>query len=277
MRIHYFLRLLGPLLALGAGGCAPTYLLGVQPATPRTLFASGQTHAEATADSVALGLRFLGYEPEWLVFEAEYHNDSRRPVEIDPAGFAQAPARASVAGPPAQRVRRGELVPAAVAAATATAPWPALPPTPLPALDPEPNISQLEASAGHEAARASRPDWVGVALFAVALGADLAGSTRHHETYSQAQGRATLHDVAWAYNAVSTANRVHHAATAQALAQRAETLRQYALRRVRLLPGQQVRGYVYLPRFDEADGLRVLAPLGRRQVALDFVQTHQRR
>jgi hypothetical protein len=70
---------------------------------------------------------------------------------------------------------------------------------------------------------------------------------------------------------------VRHAATAETMAVRADQLSQYALRRVQLLPGQQVRGYVYLPRFDEADGLRVLAPIGSRQVPLDFVQTHQRR
>jgi hypothetical protein len=83
--------------------------------------------------------------------------------------------------------------------------------------------------------------------------------------------------VAWAYTAISNASRVRHAATAGALAQRAELLRQYALRRVVLRPGEQVRGYVYLPRFDQADGLRVLAPVGQQQVALDFVQSHQRR
>jgi hypothetical protein len=38
-----------------------------------------------------------------------------------------------------------------------------------------------------------------------------------------------------------------------------------------------VRGYVYLPRFDHADGLQVLAPVGRQQVALIFVQSHRRR
>jgi hypothetical protein len=119
---------------------------------------------------------------------------------------------------------------------------------------------------------------VGIALFAVALGSDIASTTRRRsETYDQAQVRAVIHNAAWAYQAVSTANRVRHAATAEALAQRAGQLSEYALRRVILQPGQQVRGYVYLPRFDHADGLEVLAPVGRRQVAFSFVQSHQRR
>ena len=275
---HRYARyLLGPLLGLATASCAPSYLLGVQPATPHTLFASGEPQVEAAADSVALGLRFLGYEPDWLVFEAEYHNDSRRPIAIEPAAFASVPLRAAELPAGRPHVQRGERVPAAVAAASQHAAWPALPPAPLLALDPEPSIDQLQQGANREAARASRPDWVGLALFAVALGADIASSTRHYETISQARGRATLHEVAWAYNAISSSNRVRHAATAEAMAQRAEQLRGYALRRGTLPPGQQARGYVYLPRFDAADGVRVLAPLGHSPVALDFVQTHQRR
>lgn len=91
------------------------------------------------------------------------------------------------------------------------------------------------------------------------------------------QSRVALQNIAWTYNAISGGNRVRHAATAEALARRAAQLRDYALRRTSLRPGQQVRGYVYLPRFDPADGLRVLAPLGTGQAAFDFVQTHQRR
>ena len=277
MRVCYPSCLLLLLVALATASCAPSYLLGVRPATPHTLFASDQPAAIATADSVALQLNFIGYEPEWLVFNAEYRNDSRQPIDIQPVGFAYAPLREAAEVPPARRVLPGEHVAAATAAASQRAPWPALPSAPLPALDPEPQISQLQAGASREAARASRPDWMGIALFAVALGVDIASSTRRTETIDQARARAAIHDVAWTYTAISNANRVRHAATAGAMAQRADLLAQYALRRVVLQPGEQVRGYVYLPRFDQADGLRVLAPVGSRQVPLDFVQTHQRR
>jgi hypothetical protein len=277
MFVRYACRLLAPLLAFATIGCAPSYMLGVQPAQPNSLFASGQPAAEAAADSVALRLNFLGYEPEYLVFNAEYYNESRRPIEIVPEAFAYAPLRQAGVVPPTQRIRHGERVPAAVAAATQRLPWPALPPAPLLALDPEPQIAQLQKDASREATKASRTDWVSIALFAVALGTDIASTTRRSETLEQAQARAVIHNVAWAYNTVSTANRVRHAATAEVLAQRAAQLSEYALRRVVLQPGQQVRGYVYLPRFDHADGLEVLALVGRQQVALSFVQSHQRR
>lgn len=68
--MRFATRLLAPLLALAAG-CTPTYLLGVRPAAPGTLLARAAPLAEARADSVAMALRFAGYEPEWLVFEAE--------------------------------------------------------------------------------------------------------------------------------------------------------------------------------------------------------------
>ena len=273
---NLYLRLLLGLSAL-APACTPTYLLGVRPAAPGTLFVRDAPPPEARADSIALALRFAGYEPEWLVFEAEYHNESRRVYTVDPVDFAAVPARAAEVLPPGRRVRRGELVPAAVAAATARAPWPLLPPRPLPALNPEPDIQNLQATADREAAKANRTDWLGIALLAVAVGTDIASSTRTRETYGQAQSRAAIHDIAWTYNAISGGNRVRHAATAEAMARRAAQLRDYALRRTSLRPGQQVRGYVYLPRFDPADGLRVLAPLGNSQAAFDFVQTHQRR
>jgi len=277
MPTRYFLRLFAPLLALAASSCAPTYMLGVQPAESYTLRPSGHEAAEATADSVALRLNFLGYEPDYVIFNAEYRNDSRSPVEVVPTAFGWAPVRADGVVPPGRRVQRGERVPAAVAAATQHAPWPALPAAPLPALDPEPAIGALDNGASQEAAKASRPDWAGLALFAVSLGMDIASSTRGYETRSQAQTRALVGQAAVAYSVISNARRIHHAATADALARRATLLREYALRRVVLQPGEQVRGYVFLPRFDQADGLDVLAPVGRQQVGLRFVQSHQRR
>jgi len=277
MTTRYFLRLPALLLAFAASSCAPTYTLGVQPAESYTLRPSTREAAEAMADSVALRLNFLGYEPDYVIFNAEYRNDSRSPVEVVPTAFAWAPLRADGAVPPGQRVQRGQRVPAAVAAATQHAPWPALPPAPLPALDPEPAIGALEHGAGREAAKASRPDWAGIALFAVSVGMDVASSARGYETRSQAQTRALVGQAAVAYSVIANARRVHHATTADALARRAALLRQYALRRVVLQPGEQVRGYVFLPRFDQADGLDVLAPVGRQQVGLRFVQLHQRR
>lgn len=271
-------RRLGALGLLAvAAGCTPTYLLGVHPARPHATLTTADDYAEATtADSVRMALRFVAYEPEWLVFEAEYHNDSQQPITIDPTAFAHVPSR-QAAAPSARRVGRGERVPAAVAAASQHAPFPSLPAVPLPALDPARQAEGLQQQANTEAAKASRPDWLGLALLVVSVGADMASVVRTRETQTQVQTRAALHDVAWTYNAISSANRARHAYTADALAWHAAQLRDFGLRQGTLLPGQQVRGYVFLPRFDAADSLRVLAPLGQGQAILDFAQVHQRR
>ena len=42
-------------------------------------------------------------------------------------------------------------------------------------------------------------------------------------------------------------------------------------------PGQQVRGYLYFPRYDAADGFVVKAPVGSNMVPLDFAQVRVRR
>lgn len=98
----------------------------------------------------------------------------------------------------------------------------------LPVFDSEPDIQSLQAS----------PDWLGIALFAVAPGADIASSTRSRETYNQAQSRVPLHHIACTYNALSGGNRARHAMTAEALARRAAQPRDYAPRRTSPLPGR---------------------------------------
>ncbi|MGI4874711.1 MAG: hypothetical protein ACRYFX_26445 [Janthinobacterium lividum] len=277
MLLRYSRQFAFSLLALAASACAPTYMLGVKPAQPNTFFASAQPQAEASAENVSLRLNFLGYEPNWVVLNAEYRNDSAQPVSIDPAAFSYAPLRETATAPAGVRVQRGELVPAVTAAASLRAPWPALPTAPLGAFSPEAHIGELEAGADREAAKARRTDWVGIALFAVVVGSQIASIGHGFDTPVQADNAAAIYNIAWAYSEISMANKMHHAATAAAMAQQARHLSEYALRPVLLQPGQQVRGYVYLPRFDDADGLRVYAPIGHQRAALDFVQTHQRR
>jgi len=264
----------------------------VQPATAHTLLASGQPQVEAAADGLALGVRFSGYEPEWLVFEVEYHNEGSVPVTIDPSSFASVPLRAEVV-PHGRRVKRGEQASAAAAAASLHAPWPELPPAPLPALDPAAGISQLKADSTQVAASPTYPKVLAVGLFTVALWTDIANSGKDDTSGTSGKGlnykemrgrearrntRQAVHELTWAvYHGINSDTRAHHASIIHTLAQRAGQLRKFALQRVQLQPGQQVRGYVYLPRFDAADGMQVLAPLGREPVALNFVQTHQRR
>ena len=270
-----------PLLALIglAPACAPTYQLGLKPAQATNLFAEGREQAQATADSVEVRLSFVCYEPGRVVFEAEYRNPTRRALVIDPAAFRYEASRRP-AGPVDPKTRhpkplRGAEVTAAVAAASQWVPLPPLPLQPIAAFDPEPEITMLRATADQEATKASRVDWFGIALSVASLATDVA-SVGKHETVGQYQSRAAIHDAAVTYNVVSAAVKIEHAISADVLQQRAAHLQEYALRKVTLEPGQQVRGYLYFPRCDAADALVVKAPVGGRVVPLEFAQVRRR-
>ena len=281
--LSFYLRPMRLLALLGlATACAPTYQLALLPARPTGQFVDGREQALATADSVEVRLHFVCYEPTRVVFEAEYRNPSHQPRVVDPTAFRYEASRLPAPAPaPGQKQKRpkplpGTEVTAAVAAASAWLPLPPLPPQPVAAFDPEPEISALRDQAESAAAKAARFDWLGLALSAASLATDVA-SIGKRETAAQVQTRAAINDVAVTYNVISAATKIEQAVVAEVLQQRASQLQDYALRKVTLEPGQQVRGYLYFPRYDAADALVVQAPVGSRVVPLEFAQVRRRR
>ena len=278
----FYLRAL-PLLALFglATACAPTYQLTLKPAKTTGLWAEGREQAQAQADSVEVRMSFVCYEPTRVVFEAEYRNPTTHALVVDPAAFRyeanRLPAPAVPAGQKAKRPKPlpGTEVTAAVAAASQYLPLPPLPPQPVAAFDPEPEITALRDRAESEARKAERVDWLGLALGVASLATDVA-SIGKRETQAQYQTRAAIQDVAVTYNVISTANKIEHAVASEVLQQRAAQLQNFALRKVTLQPGQQVRGYLYFPRYDAADGFVVKAPVGSGMVPLEFAQVRKR-
>ncbi len=273
---------LGGLLMVFSTSCAPILQLNVKPAQATDQWAEGREQAVGAADSVETRLSFVCYEPGRLVFEAEYRNLSRRAVVVTPEAINCTPSRENkppvLNGTRVVKPTAGQQLSATQAAAV----WPvaqavaSLPAAPLPAFDPEPEIRQLTENAEALARRAARIDWLGVALSLTSVVADVASIGRR-ETVGQVQSRAALSDIALAYNVSSAANKMQQAITADVLQARAANLQEYALRKVTLAPGQQVRGYVYLPRFDTADGLLLRLPVRDGMgVDLGFEQTRQR-
>ena len=280
--LPFYLRSLRWLALAGlVTACAPTYQLGLKPTRATGLFVEGREQAQAMADSVEVRLSFVCYEPTRVVFEAEYRNPTRHALVVDPAAFQYEASRLSAPAPvPGQKMKRpkplpGTEVTAAVAAASMALPLPPLPPRAVAAFDPEPEITMLRANANREATKATRFDWLGLALGAASLATDVA-SMGKRETVAQYQNRAAIHDAAVTYSIISTAAKIEHAVAADVLQQRAAMLQEYALRKVTLAPGQQVRGYLYFPRYDAADGLVVRAPVGSRMVPLEFAQVRRR-
>ncbi|MDQ2794154.1 MAG: hypothetical protein M3Y12_09125 [Bacteroidota bacterium] len=276
-------RYLRPLRLLALAGlataCAPTYQLGLKPAQATNLFVEGREQAQATADSVEVRLSFICYEGSRVVFEAEYRNPTTHALVVDPAAFryeaSRRPAPTYDLKGRRPKPLPGTEVTAAVAAASQSVVLPPLPPKPVAAFDPEPEITMLRATADREAAKAARIDWFGVALSTASLVSSVV-SINQRETVAHYQSRAAIQDAAFAYNAVSAATKIGHAMSAEVLHQRAAQLQEYALRKVTLQPGQQVRGYLYFPRYDAADALVVRAPVGSRVVQLEFAQVRRR-
>ncbi|MGY3087707.1 hypothetical protein ACVWYF_000733 [Hymenobacter sp. UYAg731] len=279
--LPFYIRSLRWLVLAGlATACAPIYQLGLKPAQATGFFVEGREQAQAVADSVEVRLSFVCYEPTRVVFEAEYRNPTRRTLLVDPAAFQYEASRVPTSNYDLKGGRRpkplpGTEVTAAVAAASQWLILPPLPPAPVKAFDPEPEITALHDRAENEAAKAARIDWFGIALSAASLATDVA-SIGKRETQAQYQSRASIRDAAFTYSIVSAANKVEHAVAADVLQQRAAMLQDYALRKVTLEPGQQVRGYLYFPRYDAADGLVVKAPVGSRTVPLEFAQVRRR-
>ncbi len=268
-------------LAALATACAPTYQLALKPARSTGLFAEGREQAHAVADSIEVRLSFVCYEPARVVFEAEYRNPTRHALVVDPAAFHYEVSRLPAPAPiPGQKRRRpkpmpGTEVTATVAAASLALPLPPLPSQAVAAFDPEPEIAALHDRAEREANKAARLDWFGLALGLASVATDVA-SIGKRETVAQYQSRAAIHDAAVAYSVISAATKVEHAVAADVLQQRAAMLQDYALRKVTLEPGQQVRGYLYFPRYDAADGFVVQAPVGTNIVPLEFAQVRRR-
>ncbi|WP_426060126.1 hypothetical protein [Hymenobacter sp. B1770] len=269
-------------LGLASTACAPTYQLGLKPAQSTGLFKDGREQVLAVADSVEVRLSFVCYEPTRVVFEAEYYNPTKRTLVVDPAAFQYEASRVAASPlPEGQKTKRPKPLPgmevtAAVAAASMALPLPPLPPQALAAFDPEPEITALKERADKEAMKAARVDWLGLALGVASIATDVASITRNNETRAQYETRAAIRDAAFTYNSISSATKIGHAVAAEVMQARAADLQEYALRKVTLEPGFQVRGYLYFPRYDAADGLVVKAPVGSNAVPLEFVQVRKR-
>ena len=270
----------GSILLLLAPACAPVYRLAMRPTTTVNQWAEGRELAIDQVDSVEVRLGFLCYEPARLVFEVEYRNTSRRPVLVAPEAIVYTPRRVAQPLPPdGRRPHPAPGVALTVLQTTSArqaALLPVLPVRPVPAFDPEPEIQELTERAKREAEKAARVDWLGLAFSLTSLVVDVT-SIAKNETAAQVQSRVALQNAAVVYNVASAAARVEHAVAADVLQARAANLQEYALRKVTLAPGQQVRGYVYLPRFDTADGLLLRLPVrDEKAVNLSFTQMRQR-
>ncbi|QJX45414.1 hypothetical protein HMJ29_00070 [Hymenobacter taeanensis] len=219
----------------------------MKPATGTGQWSDGHETSLAFEDSVEVHMGFVRYEGTELVFEAEVRNTSQRPVLVAPAEFYYQP----VATQPVASASQGPTFPGRVAA-----------------LDPEPRLQQLAQRLSYESEQATKVSF-GEVLTSVSHLTENVTSIKKKETNKEIDERAARQQSERNYY---TNQRLEHAAAAEQLRGKQQELDQNALRKNTLLPGQRVRGYVYFPRTDMADLLRLVVPLNERPLTFDFNQ-----
>lgn len=228
--------------------CGPTYFLSMHPSEGSGMWADGSETARQLHDSVDVRLGFVRYEVGRMVFEADLRNNTQRPLTIGPTDFSFQP----IATQPV--------------ASTAAAPYM---PSRLSAFDPEPQIQGLTSQIAQESEAATK---VTTAEVLTSLGhvVENLASLKKTETKEQIAARESNQQ---SENDYYTRQRLEAAAAADQHRAQLDELQHQSLRRNTVEPGQRVRGYVYFPRVDLADVIRVSAPGLAAGTTLDFTQT----
>ena len=247
--MRFFTRTLAALAVASAlTACGPSYFLTMHPRTGSGMWADGFETARQLHDSVDVRLSFVRYEADRMVFEVDFHNNTRRPLTVGPTDFS--------------------FQPVATQPVASTAAAPSLP-SRLSAVDPEPHIQGLTSQVAQESETATKVTTNEVLTSLSHAVEDLA-ALKKKETKEQVQAREVRQQ---SENDTFTRQRLEAAAAADQHRAQLDELRHQSLRRNTLEPGQRLRGYVYFPRVDLADVIRVSAPGLADGTTLDFTQT----
>ncbi|HEX8427107.1 hypothetical protein [Hymenobacter sp.] len=228
--------------------CGPSYFITLAPSARSGLWSSGYARSEGRrADSVVVRLGFVRYENQELVFEADIRNQSSRNVLVAPETFYYLPLSTT------------PVVSAVPASAF---------PTRIGAIDPESRLEQLTTRLAEETDKATKVSlWELFTL--VSNMAEDAASLKKKETEQQVFKREQRHSAEKAY---FNEQREQHAVQADKLYEQKQGLEYRLLRKSTLEPGQRMRGYVYFPRTDAANLLRVVAFPNKQPSTFDFTQ-----
>lgn len=229
--------------------CSPSYFMTTKPSQHSGLWPSGYARSNSqTADSIVVRLGFVRYEQQELVFEADIRNESNRNVLVAPETFYYLP----VVTTPMVSVALAANFPPRVAA-----------------INPEPRLEQLAARLAEETNLATKVSLWELFTTVSNLAETTPSNKQKKETELQMQEREERHHQVGAY---FNEQRELHAVQADKLFELKQKLEYRLLRTTTLEPGQRTRGYVYFPRTDAANLLRVVASLTNHPVTFDFVQ-----
>ncbi len=231
--------------------CGPSYFLTMRPVRGSGVWSDGSETVHEQQDSVDVRINFIRYDADRLVFDVDFRNISRRALTVGPTDFYFQPVATQ---PVASTVAASQL------------------PGRLAAFDPEPQIQNLTRRVAEESAAATHVSG-GELLTGLSHVVEDLASIKKKETKEQEEAREARQNDE---NAYYTRQRLEAAAAADQHRAQLEELRSQALRRNTVDPGQRLRGYVFFPRLDQADLLRISAPGLREGTTLDFTQLRAR-
>jgi len=248
------MKLLQRLSILSVGGllsaCGPSYFLTMKPTAENTIWYEGREMVLQEQDSMLVQMSFVRYEGKELVFEAVVENGSSQPILVAPEQFFYQPVttQAATAGTPTN-------VPARVAA-----------------IDPEQRMRQLETTLAYESKEATKVS-LGELLTTLGHITEDVVSIKKKETDEEVDEREQRQQSERNYY---TNQRLEHSIAADQVRYKKEEVEQRLLRKNTLPPGQYIRGYVYFPRTDVADVIRVVVPVGEQPATFDFTQSRMK-
>ncbi|QNE38737.1 hypothetical protein F1C16_03790 [Hymenobacter sp. NBH84] len=227
--------------------CGPSYFLTMKPTAADTIWYEGREMMLQEQDSMLVQMSFVRYEGRELVFEAVVENGSSQPILVAPEQFYYQP-----------------VVTQAATAGTATNV-----PGRVAAIDPEQRMQQLETQLAYESKEATKVSF-GELLTTLSHITENVASIKKEETEKEIDEREERQQSERDYY---TNHRIDHSIAADQVRYTKEEVEQRLLRKNTLPPGQYIRGYVYFPRTDAADVIRVVVPVNEQQPAtFDFTQ-----
>ncbi|MBC8084340.1 MAG: hypothetical protein H7Z21_14145 [Hymenobacter sp.] len=234
-------------LSWGLAGCAPSYLLAIQPAWPDTPGEKSQSAVfDKYIDSVEVAVGFVRYEKTELIFQVEVINDSHQAVVVAPETFYYIPLDTS----------------AVVASTTAALP------IRVDALAPEQYLRKLTDQLNEQVAKSEKVGFLEILTTVTHVVEDVS-SIKKQETDAQIAERDQRHQDE---NAAFDGLRETHAGQADQIYDQRQIVERFLLRRDTLRTGQRALGYVHFPRTDAANRLRLVIFFNERPIPFDFTQ-----
>lgn len=244
---------LGVVSALGLSGCASSKYLQLTPVTGDVAHVEGRMVTKAEVDSLVVVASFEREDMEYLAMDIEIKNKSSRPVRVDPVNFRYVALTAS------EDTLRESHNPALVVARTAA--------------DPTAEGERVKSKVAREERRLKTARIINTVLLVATVASDISSSTRRQSVESRFQNRVAHNN---AYQLIQAKRVIDHGVFADRMQQYGfETYRwsELALQRTYIEPGESVRGFVYLPKANAAQFIRLNYPVSEQsQVSLVFSQ-----